>query len=585
MESPLLDALLTDGPTRIMAILNSTPDSFSHDVHASITQAIEAGIEMAEQGGDIIDVGGESTRPGAERIDEAEESARVIPVIHALASAGIAVSVDTVRANIAEAAIDAGAILVNDVSGGLADPRILKVAAEANVGYVLQHWRTPFDHRPTHTNVVSEVCTELTERAQRALDAGISPDRLILDPGIGFGKTNPQNWELIRHADKIATLGYKVLWGVSRKRFLADVFPHPTHPWQRDQATQSLVPYLSTAWALRIHTVPPIRTALAVAHVLNPICARLCRQNDPKTRHNLAQIDLADVRRMETLDRMEVRGVEAWGYHGVFDQERREGQPFLVDLTWWADVSGAASSDDLRQAVDYGEMSSRVIELLQGEPVDLIETLGYRILTTILSDYDVEYAGVSVHKPQAPLSVGFTDVVLSIVAGRTRSYRQVVFSLGSNIEPSQDHLQFGVTALASTEGIRAVRVSEIYRTAPQSSVNQPDFYNVVLIAESNLPARKLLARALEIETTCHRTREVHHGPRTLDIDIIDVDGETWNNSDLILPHPRAHHRAFVLIPWISIDPDARLNSTLIRDFAQEVQDQGVYPTDRILFLP
>ena len=259
-------ALLRPGPTRVMGIVNVTTDSFADDIHRSLTQAIDFGIELVGEGADIIDVGGESTRPGAERVSEAEEMARVIPVVEALAGSGMAVSVDTVRARVVREALRTGALIVNDVSGGLADPDILRVTAEAGAGYVLQHWRTPFDHRPTHVHVVEEVRTELAQRLDTALAAGIDADGIILDPGIGFGKTPSQNWELIASASKISDLGHPVLWGVSRKRFLAGVYDHPTEPWQRDGASLAVTTLLAEqrVWAVRTHTVAEHRTAIAV---------------------------------------------------------------------------------------------------------------------------------------------------------------------------------------------------------------------------------------------------------------------------------------------------------------------------------
>ena len=265
-----VETILEPGPTRVMGIVNVTTDSFADDVHRSVMQAIDFGIEMAGEGADIIDIGGESTRPGAERVSESEEMARVIPVAEALAGSGIAVSVDTVRANVARAALHAGALIINDVSGGVADPEILNVVAEAGAGYVLQHWRTPFDHRPTHVHVVDEVCTELTHRLDIALAAGIEQEKIILDPGIGFGKTPSQNWELLACAPTIAELGYPVLWGVSRKRFLAEAYPRPTEPWQRDAATIAVTTLLAEqrVWAVRTHTIAENRAAIWVAEAI-----------------------------------------------------------------------------------------------------------------------------------------------------------------------------------------------------------------------------------------------------------------------------------------------------------------------------
>ncbi|MCL2470317.1 MAG: dihydropteroate synthase [Propionibacteriaceae bacterium] len=267
-----LVSLFTPGPTRVMGILNVTPDSFAEPTHRTTAQAIAFGLSLRNQGAALVDVGAESTRPGAERVSEAEEIARALPVIDALVRAGVAVSIDTVRASVARAALQAGAVLVNDVSGGLVDPKILAVAAQYEAGYVLQHWRTPFDHRFTHTDVVAETCAELSERATIAIRAGIHPDKLILDPGIGFGKNTEQNWALVARADAISALGFKVLWGVSRKRFLSVVYSHPTEPWQRDAASAGVTALLAgrRVWAVRTHTVADHVNAIRSVEAARP---------------------------------------------------------------------------------------------------------------------------------------------------------------------------------------------------------------------------------------------------------------------------------------------------------------------------
>ncbi|MCL1922860.1 MAG: dihydropteroate synthase [Propionibacteriaceae bacterium] len=220
-----------------------------------IDSSITLGLDHARKGAAIVDVGGESTRPGAHRVSEAEELARVIPVVEALASEGVAVSIDTVRATVAKRAIEVGAVIINDVSGGLVEPEIMGVAASHKVGFILGHWRTPFDHESTHESVVNEVLSELTDRIKSALNAGLDPGHLVVDPGIGFGKSAEQNWELIAHVDEIQSLGFPTLWGVSRKRFLATMYNHDTHPWERDDASVDVGQALIHAgvWGLRVH--------------------------------------------------------------------------------------------------------------------------------------------------------------------------------------------------------------------------------------------------------------------------------------------------------------------------------------------
>ena len=280
---------------------------------------------------------------------------------------------------------------------------------------------------------------------------------------------------------------------------------------------------------------------------------------------------------------LDLKGIKAWAYHGVFDFERREGQPFEVDVTWWMDLDPAALADDLTLTVDYGAVGQEVVEALNGEPVNLIETLAKRIADTLLSRFGFEALQVRVHKPGAPLEQDLADVMVTTPV--MRASREVVFSLGSNLEPRWDFLQFALAALISTPGVQEVRGSPVYQTAPQTSVPQPDFLNAVVLARSSLPASVLLRRAHHIEATAHRTREIHHGPRTLDVDLIAVGDETWNTAELHLPHPRAADRAFVLAPWLDLDPDAQLGPDMVADLLATLTDQGVRRLPTPVFTP
>ncbi|GAA1507467.1 dihydropteroate synthase [Nocardioides humi] len=260
---------------RVMGVLNVTPDSFSdggrHLDHAS---ARTAGLALHAAGADIVDVGGESTRPGAARVPEAVEAARVLPVIHALAAAGMAVSVDTTRAAIAAAAIDAGAVMVNDVSGGRQDPAMHRtVAAADGVDYVLGHWRAPsavMDQHARYDDVVDEVATELRLQVDRACAAGIDKERIVVDPGLGFAKELDHNWALLAALPTIGELGLRTMVGASRKRFLAslpgDAAGAVRPPGERDAATVATTVWaaLHGAWAVRVHAVRPSVDALAV---------------------------------------------------------------------------------------------------------------------------------------------------------------------------------------------------------------------------------------------------------------------------------------------------------------------------------
>jgi|UniRef100_UPI0040492B73 dihydropteroate synthase len=243
---------------KIMGILNVTPDSFADGgKHDTYEKAVARGLEMISEGVDIIDIGGESTRPGAARVSAAEEQARVIPVIEKLAQTGVPISIDTMRAETAELAITAGASVVNDVSGGLADDLMFETVAEMGCPYILMHWRghsKDMDARATYRNVVAEVIAELTIQIDAALKSGIAKSNVIIDPGLGFAKDAAQNWEILNRIEEITDLGYPVLIGGSRKRFLGGETPD-----EREQATIELTKSLlaKKIWGVRVHSVSP----------------------------------------------------------------------------------------------------------------------------------------------------------------------------------------------------------------------------------------------------------------------------------------------------------------------------------------
>jgi len=288
---------------------------------------------------------------------------------------------------------------------------------------------------------------------------------------------------------------------------------------------------------------------------------------------------------MTDADKMEVTGIEVWAHHGVFDHERRDGQLFLIDVAWWLDTSPAAHTDDLESTIDYGKVTNVIVAETQSGPVDLIETLAERLHQALFAQFPMDRLQITIHKPQAPISANFSDVRLTTSFTREKQQRQIVFSLGSNIEPRLDYLQFAVSGLASTPGITEVQVSGVYETQPQSDIPQADFLNAIVVAQSALSAEELLHRALALETLAHRVRLSEHGPRTLDIDLIAAGDEQWATPDLILPHPRARNRAFVLVPWLTVDPQARLGADLVADLAVGVTEQVVLPYQGTLFLP
>jgi dihydropteroate synthase len=270
-----VSSLLALGRCAVLGILNVTPDSFSDGGrYLDHDHAVAHGIAMRDAGADLVDVGGESTRPGAGRVDPATERDRVLPVVRDLVAAGVRVSVDTTRSEVAAAAVEAGAAVVNDVSGGLEDPRMAAVVAEARVPWILMHWRGPSDRMQQlaeYEDVIGEVRQELVARADHAVMAGVDPDKIILDPGLGFAKTASHNWALLRRLDVLVALGFPVLVGASRKKFLgallADADGTPRPPSGRDGATAavSALAAVAGAWGVRVHDVESTMDAVAVS--------------------------------------------------------------------------------------------------------------------------------------------------------------------------------------------------------------------------------------------------------------------------------------------------------------------------------
>jgi dihydropteroate synthase len=240
----------------VMGILNVTPDSFADGgLHYDTELAIARGMEMIDEGVDIIDVGGESTRPGADRVSEDEEQARVLPVIRALAESKVAISIDTMRASTARLAVAAGASIVNDVSGGAADPDMFATVADLGCKYTLMHWRghsKDMNSLAIYGDVVADVIEEVTVQLDKALAAGIKRENIILDPGIGFAKDPEHNWEILNRIEEFVALGYPVLIGHSRKRFLGGDSPDG-----REEATVAVTQSLvgKGIWAVRVHGV------------------------------------------------------------------------------------------------------------------------------------------------------------------------------------------------------------------------------------------------------------------------------------------------------------------------------------------
>jgi dihydropteroate synthase len=262
----------------VVGVLNVTPDSFSDGGrYTSVDDAVAHGLEMHAAGADLIDVGGESTRPGAQRVDAAEEQRRVLPVITALARVGVPMSIDTYRASVAVAALEAGVSVVNDVSGGLADPQMANVVRDADCPWILMHWRGHSERMQElarYDDVVKDVRAELLARVDAAAAAGVDPDRIVIDPGLGFAKTATHNWALLAALDSFVEIGLPVLVAASRKSFLGTLLAAPDGTPRsvddREDATTALTAYCAMrhVWGVRVHEVrPSVDAALAIAAV------------------------------------------------------------------------------------------------------------------------------------------------------------------------------------------------------------------------------------------------------------------------------------------------------------------------------
>lgn len=266
------------GRTLVMGVVNVTPDSFSDGGEwFAAADAVAHGQAMLDEGADVVDVGGESTRPGAHRPDVEEELRRVLPVVATLAASGSVVSIDTMRPRVVEEAVRAGARMVNDVSGGQADPAMFATVAALGVPYVCMHWRghsADMQSRAVYGDVVATVITELRSQTDAAQAAGIRREHLIIDPGFGFAKTGAHNWEILRRLDELEELGFPMLLGVSRKAFLGTLLAGAAGKVrpavERDDATLALTTLLASrrAWGVRVHTVRPHRDAIAVVQRL-----------------------------------------------------------------------------------------------------------------------------------------------------------------------------------------------------------------------------------------------------------------------------------------------------------------------------
>ncbi len=380
----------------VMGVLNVTPDSFSDGGEFfSIEAATTHARELAGEGAAILDVGGESTRPGAQPVPLAEELLRVVPVIERVAAeTGTPISIDTMKADVAEAAVRAGASLVNDVTALRGDRRMAEVVAAAGVPVCLMHMlgepRTMQDD-PRYGDVVAEVCEFLAERAEWAQAQGVDRDQICVDPGIGFGKTTEHNLALLRRLDEVVALGYPVVIGVSRKRFLGALTgcrrarprPRLDRRGPRGRAARGV----DAAGARRGRDAPGARgRGRDRGRVSGPL--------------------------------IEIRGLRVFAYHGVFEHERRDGQDFVLDITLLASSDAAGSTDELGDAVDYGAVCERAVELTQSGPYNLIERVAELVATSLLAEFPVDRVTVRVAKPDAPIPHPFDHVAVTVTHER-----------------------------------------------------------------------------------------------------------------------------------------------------------------------
>lgn len=293
-------------------------------------------------------------------------------------------------------------------------------------------------------------------------------------------------------------------------------------------------------------------------------------------------VAVADTRRG---DGILLTGVRAHGRHGVLESERRAGQDFVVDVELGLPLAAAEQTDDLRRTVNYAEVAALAVEVVQGEPLDLIESVAGRIASRVLAEQPlVETVKVTVHKPDAPVGVPFADVAVSVQRRRDTT---VVIALGANLLDPASTVARTARALHRGRGLRRVAVSPLYRTRPVGGPEQPDFVNAVAVGRTSRSASSLLAALQDLEADAGRVREQRWGPRTLDLDLIQY-GDPVQDTDvrsgdpeLELPHPRAHERAFVLVPWLAVDPSAALRVgdrvCPVADLVAALDTSGVLP--------
>lgn len=293
-------------------------------------------------------------------------------------------------------------------------------------------------------------------------------------------------------------------------------------------------------------------------------------------------------------DRIELRGITATGFHGVFEHEKRDGQPFVVDVVLGLDLHAAGATDRLADTVDYGAVAGRVVARITGEPLDLIERLAELVAADLLEDTRVRWCEVTVHKPSAPIPHPFGDVAVVVHRRRGERGTPVVIAIGGNLGDRVATFTEAIDAIDRLPVTQVVGVSDLIETEAVGGPAQPDYLNAVVLARSHLDAPALLSALHRIEADLGRVRDVRWGPRTIDLDLIQVGRPGRRNelrsdrAELTLPHPRAHDRAFVLWPWAQVDPGAQLRLpgqpagadppiVAVRDLLERADISGVRP--------
>lgn len=408
--------------TVLVGILNLTPDSFSDGSKIlSVSDALDAAAKMRSAGAQIIDVGGESTRPGSARIDPLTEQQRIIETIQELAAAGHTVSVDTVNAGTAAAAVAAGAVLINDVSGGLHDEQMLSVVARSGAQYIIGHWRgfpKVDESRSCYQNVTAEVCEHLRARAAAALAAGVSAAQIIIDPGLGFDKTAQQCWQILREIDALTSLGYRVLVGASRKRMIASaidpVLRADSAPEQRDLASAVVTALCSRAgvWGVRVHDVQSSAQALAVANAWGRSQPPLQQRLQGTQGEQLSAQQRAEI--CSAAEKIKITGLKIYAHHGVFEHEKRDGQNFYIDCEITLQRRSQAVQDDIGRTVNYAEAVAVLSETATAHTFDLIESLAAALAQRVLRMPGAAEVTVTVHKPEAPVAADFADIAVTV---------------------------------------------------------------------------------------------------------------------------------------------------------------------------